>query len=73
MVDGSRIGMPATTDVMVMVGTNDEFDQRNLRKFTLVKNKASGVKEPFTVAIDPQRTRVNNFDSLREQGGTDAK
>lgn len=65
MIDGSRIGMPATVDVMLMVGTDEEYTARNLRKFTLVKNKVGMDREPFTVAVDPSRSRIMSF----EEGG----
>lgn len=60
-IDGSNIGMPGACDVMVMVGVNDDFYQRDLRKLTLTKNKRGGIHDSFTVSIDRWRSRVKNF------------
>lgn len=60
-IDGSNIGMPGACDVMVMVGMNDDFYMRDLRKLTLTKNKRGGIHDNFTVAIDRWRSRVKNF------------
>jgi archaellum biogenesis ATPase FlaH len=64
-IDGSNVGMPGATDVMVMVGLNDDYYMRDLRRITLVKNKRGGVHDNFTVRIDRWHSRV------REYGGTE--
>lgn len=64
-IDGSNIGMPGACDVMVMVGLNDDYYLRDLRRLSIVKNKRGGVHDNFTVRIDRWRSRV------REYGGTE--
>lgn len=57
-VDGSNVGIPGTADVMLMIGTNDEFNKRNARQFTLAKNKIGGQHDSWPVHIVPQLSRV---------------
>lgn len=60
-IDGSNIGMPGACDIMVMIGMNDDYYLRDLRRLTLVKNKRGGVHDNFTVSIDRWRTRVRDY------------
>lgn len=57
-VDGSNVGIPGTADVMLMIGTNDEFNKRNARQITLAKNKIGGQHDSWPVLIKPQLSRV---------------
>lgn len=60
-IDGSNIGMPGACDIMVMIGMNDDYYMRDLRRLTLVKNKRGGIHDNFTVAIDRWHSRVRNY------------
>lgn len=57
-VDGSNVGIPGTADVMLMIGTNEAFNERNARQFTLAKNKIGGQHDSWPVQIIPQLSRV---------------
>ena len=62
-IDGSNIGIPGACDVIVMVGMNDDYYMRDLRRLALVKNKRGGIHDNFSVAIDRWRSRVRNYET----------
>ena len=57
-IDGSNTGIPGACDVILMIGSNDEFEQRDLRHLTLAKNKRGGNHDSFTVSVDRDLSRV---------------
>lgn len=57
-VDSSNTGIPAQADVMIGIGANAEDEARNVRVLSLPKNKRSGIRDSFTVQIDPQISRM---------------
>ena len=64
-IDGSNIGMPGACDIMVMVGMDDEYYLRDLRRVAIVKNKRAGIHDAFTVGIDRWLTRVLDYGDRR--------
>ena len=60
-IDGSNTGIPGACDVIVMVGSDESYDVRNLRMVTLAKNKRGGIHDSFTVTIDPKLSRVHTY------------
>jgi KaiC/GvpD/RAD55 family RecA-like ATPase len=60
-IDGSNVGMPGACDVMVMVGLNDDYYLRDLRRIAIVKNKRGGIHDNFTVSIDRWHSRVKEY------------
>lgn len=60
-IDGSNIGIPGACDVIVMVGVNDDYYKRDLRRLTLCKNKRGGNHDDFTVGVDRYRSRVHTI------------
>jgi KaiC/GvpD/RAD55 family RecA-like ATPase len=57
-IDGSNTGIPGACDVIVMIGSNDEFELRDTRHLTLAKNKRGGNHDSFTVSVDRGLSRV---------------
>jgi KaiC/GvpD/RAD55 family RecA-like ATPase len=60
-IDGSNTGIPGACDVIVMIGSNDEFELRDLRRICLAKNKRGGDRRSFTVAVDRGLSRVTSY------------
>lgn len=60
-IDGSNTGIPGACDVIVMIGSNDEFELRDLRRVTLAKNKRGGDHGSFTVHVDRELSRVISY------------
>ena len=59
-IDGSNTGIPGACDVIVMIGSNEEFELRDLRHLTLAKNKRGGDHSSFTVRVDRDISRVSS-------------
>jgi len=59
-VDSSNTGIPAQADVMIGIGANAEDEACNRRVLSLPKNKRSGLRDHFTVHIDPQISRMRS-------------
>jgi len=57
-VDFSNTGIPATADVMIGIGVNEEFREANRRVLSLCKNKISGIHAQIPVKVEPQLSRV---------------
>ena len=57
-IDGSNTGIPGACDVIIMIGSNDDFELRDMRKITLAKNKRGGDHGNFNVSVDRQLSRV---------------
>lgn len=61
-IDGSNTGIPGACDVIVMIGSNDDFERRDLRRLTLAKNKRGGDHGSFTVNVNRQLSRVHSYE-----------
>ena len=59
-IDGSNTGIPGACDVIVMVGSNEEFELRDLRRITIAKNKRGGNHDNFTVQVQRDLSRVKS-------------
>lgn len=59
-VDFSNTGIPATADLMVMMGANEQYLQQGYRQINLPKNKISGNHTYFRVKINPQLSRIED-------------
>lgn len=57
-IDGSNTGIPGACDVIIMVGSNDEYERMNLRMVKLAKNKLGGDHSELVVAVDRDLSRV---------------
>jgi hypothetical protein len=60
-IDGSNTGIPGACDVIVMIGSNEEFELRDLRRVTLAKNKRGGDHGNFTVHVNRELSRVISY------------
>ena len=57
-IDGSNTGIPGACDVIVMIGSNEDYELRDLRQITLAKNKRGGCHEDFAVSVNRSLSRV---------------
>ena len=57
-VDSSNVGIPGACDVMLMMGSNDEYRRVDARMLTLAKNKVSGRHDSWPITIIPEISRV---------------
>lgn len=57
-VDWSNTAMQAACDVMIGVGMDKEYESRDMRMFSLCKNKVSGDHSYFGVRVDRKLSRV---------------
>jgi len=62
-VDFSNTGIPATADLMLMAGTNQDYNASNLRMFNLPKNKISAVHTNWPVKINQALSRIEDIDT----------
>lgn len=60
-VDWSNTAMQAACDVMIGVGMDKEYEARDMRMFSLCKNKISGNHDYFGVAVDRKLSRVRSL------------
>lgn len=60
-IDGSNTGIPGACDVIMMVGSNDDFERRDLRVVTFAKNKRGGDHGSVTVSVDRKLSRVMSY------------
>ena len=60
-IDGSNTGIPGACDVIMMVGSNDDFEKRDLRVVTFAKNKRGGDHGSVTVSVDRKLSRVMSY------------
>lgn len=65
-IDGSNTGIPGACDIMILIGCDDEYEKRDLRRVNLAKNKRGGNHDNFPVRIDRNLSRVFTY----EVGGT---
>lgn len=57
-VDSSNVGIPGACDVMLMMGSNEEYRRIDARMMTLAKNKVSGNHDSWPISIIPKISRV---------------
>lgn len=57
-VDSSNIGIPGACDLMLMMGSNEEYRRMNARMLTLAKNKVSGRHDSWPIQIVPEISRI---------------
>lgn len=60
-IDGSNTGIPGACDVIIMIGSDDDFEKRDLRMVNLAKNKRGGNHESFAVSVDREKSRVMTY------------
>ena len=60
-IDFSNTGMPAQMDLIIGIGSNEEYDGKSWRMISLPKNKLSGEHLYFPVTID---TKINKVTSI---------
>jgi len=60
-IDGSNTGIPGACDVMILIGSNPDFEMRDLRTITLAKNKRGGDHSSFIVAVNRSLSRVSSY------------
>ena len=61
-IDSSKTGLPATLDVMIGLGTTDEYNNIGKRMVSLPKNKLGGDHSFFSISVDEQKSRVLEID-----------
>lgn len=61
-VDFSKTGIPAAVDLMLMMGTNDDFNAQGMRMFNLPKNKISAQHVHWPVKINQALSRIEDIE-----------
>lgn len=56
-VDSSRTGIPASADLLIAIGANEDMEAQGQRAISLCKNKLGGKKDGFIVQYDTERSR----------------
>lgn len=57
----SKIGLPGQADLMIMLGTNEDYRNRNMCMFSIPKNKLSGWHGAFPVQFNPALSKVEDL------------
>jgi len=57
-IDFSNTGIPATADLIIGIGTNEEYRNRGRRMITIVKNKLGSEHSSFPVSIDEGLAKI---------------
>ena len=60
-IDFSNTGMPAQMDLIIGVGSNDEYDSKSWRMVSLPKNKLSGEHVYFPVMVDTKTNKITSI------------
>ncbi len=60
-IDFSNTGMPAQMDLIIGVGSNEEYDSKSWRMISLPKNKLSGEHLYFPVMVDTKTSKVTSI------------
>jgi len=60
-IDGSNTGIPGACDAIVMIGSNEDYELRDMRMLTLAKNKRGGCHDSFSVSVDRMLSRVTSY------------
>ena len=56
-IDGSKTGIQAACDILLLIGNDTNFDQNKARMLNLCKNKSSGNHDSWPCKIDPSISR----------------
>ena len=56
-VDSSRVGVPASADLLVAIGADDEMLIHNERAISLCKNKLGGKRDRFVISVTPELSK----------------
>jgi archaellum biogenesis ATPase FlaH len=64
-VNWSNTDLQGAVDLMIGMGANHEFLQRDWRMLSLCKNKLSGAHDYFPVKIDRERSRMASIQTTR--------
>ena len=59
-VADSKVGIPGQSDLLILLGSNEEFRDKNQLMVTMAKNKLSGWHGFFPVTINPVLSRVED-------------
>lgn len=57
-IDSSKTGLPASLDVMVGIGVNEEYERRGKRMVSLPKNKPGSCHPFFSITVNEATSRV---------------
>jgi hypothetical protein len=57
----SKVGVPGQADLIILLGTNEEYRNRNMAMLTIAKNKLSGWHGYFPVQLIPQLSKVEDL------------
>ena len=60
-IDFSNTGMPAQMDLIIGIGSNEEYDGKSWRMISLPKNKLSGEHLYFPVMVDTKTNKVTSI------------
>jgi hypothetical protein len=60
-IDFSNTGIPATADLMIGVGVNDEFERQGMVMLSLPKNKLTGKHEHDQFRINKDLSRIESL------------
>jgi hypothetical protein len=60
-IDFSNTGMPAQMDLIIGVGSNEEYDGKSWRMISLPKNKLSGEHVFFPVMVDTKTNKITSI------------
>jgi len=60
-IDFSNTGMPAQMDLIIGVGSNDEYEGKSWRMVSLPKNKLSGEHVYFPVLVDTKTNKIKSI------------
>jgi archaellum biogenesis ATPase FlaH len=60
-VADSKVGIPGQADLLVILGTNEEYRNRSMGMLTVAKNKLSGWHGHFPVQFIPQLSKVEDL------------
>jgi archaellum biogenesis ATPase FlaH len=59
-IDGSNTGIPGACDVIIMIGSDETYEEQDLRMIKIAKNKRGGNHDNFTVSIKRDTSRVTS-------------
>jgi len=61
-IDGSNTGIPGACDVILLIGSDADYETRDLRRLNLAKNKRGGNHDDFVVRVDRKLSRVYSYE-----------
>lgn len=59
-VANSKVDLPGQADLLILLGTNDDYRNRNMVMFSIPKNKLSGWHGSYPVRINPLLSQVED-------------